>query len=448
MDPVGNVTTWIYDALDRVIEERDPLYWHGTDWWSMSDADILTLISTPTPVQAAPYGPSHITRYAYDGAGNLIEQIDRNGRRRTFQYDHRGNMLAEVWYDASDDVTPIRELVFTYDTAGNMLTAVDPDAEYVFTYDVMNRLTTMTVDYPWATNFDTFTLAYQYDAMGNVISATDSTGVAVRSTYDSRNRLDSRWWEGDQVDKIRADFAYNALGQLAHIARWADKERTTSAGSTDYAHDLAGRPKQIVYKNAADEVLAGYDYEFDFSGLLTKETLTHINAEYSRTASYGCDQRGQLISALYDNDQQDEWYTYDANGNRTGSYLHGNGYRTGPGNQLLSDGTFDYTYDHEGNMVTKTRITPVDGEVNYTEFVYDFHNRMIKVTQYSKEPGEGGIILHEQSNRYDSLERRIQMGADGDQTILVYDDFAFIANEWRDSRRTGEPRNGMCSPTR
>lgn len=414
MDPIGNVTTWIYDAFDRVIEERDPLYWDGTDWASMSDAQILTVISTPTAVPAAPYGPSHITRYAYDGADNLVEQIDRNGRRRTFEYDHRGNMLAEVWYDATDDVTPIRELVFTYDTAGNMLTAADPDAEYVFTYDTMNRLETMSVDYPWATNFDTFTLTYEYDAMGNVISTTDSTGVAVKSTYDSRNQLDSRWWEGDEVDNIRADFDYTATGQLAHVDRFADKERKTSAGSSDYAYDLAGRVRQITHKNAVDDVIANYDYEFDFSGLLTKETLTHINAAYNRTADYGYDQRGQLISALYDNEQEDEWYTYDANGNRTGSYLHGTGYRTGPGNQLLSDGTFNYTYDHEGNMVTKTRITSVEGEVNYTEYAYDFRNRMTNVTQYSKHPSEGGIILNEQSNRYDSLGRRISVLVDGD----------------------------------
>ncbi len=161
-----------------------------------------------------------------------------------------GTCSTEVWYDETDDVTPIRDLVFTYDTAGNMLTAVDPDAEYVFTYDTMNRLKTMAVDYPWSTTFDTFTLTYQYDAMGNVVSTTDSTGVAVKSEYDKRNRLESRWWEGDEVDNIRADFDYTAVGQLAHIDRWADKERTTSAGSTDYTYDLAGRVQEILHKNA------------------------------------------------------------------------------------------------------------------------------------------------------------------------------------------------------
>ena len=107
-DPVGNVTTWIYDALDRVIEERDPFYWEGTDWASMTDAEILALIGTPTPPETACLRglAGRFTRYAYDAAENLIEQIDRNGRRRTFDYDHQGNMLEEVWYDETDDVTP------------------------------------------------------------------------------------------------------------------------------------------------------------------------------------------------------------------------------------------------------------------------------------------------------------------------------------------------------
>ena len=26
-DPVGNITTWVYDELNRVVEERDPFYW-------------------------------------------------------------------------------------------------------------------------------------------------------------------------------------------------------------------------------------------------------------------------------------------------------------------------------------------------------------------------------------------------------------------------------------
>ena len=38
-----------------------------------------------------------------------------------------------------------------------------------------------------------------------------------------------------------------------------------------------------------------------------------------------------------------ENYSYDANGNRTNT-----GYATGPANQLLSDGKYNYVYDAPG----------------------------------------------------------------------------------------------------
>ncbi len=63
---------------------------------------------------------------------------------------------------------------------------------------------------------------------------------------------------------------------------------------------------------------------------------------------------------------------------------------------------------------------------------------MTKVTQYSKAPSEGGIILHEESYRYDALGRRIQVVSDGEETISVYDGQSFMANEWARFNAAGE----------
>ena len=63
--------------------------------------------------------------------------------------------------------------------------------------------------------------------------------------------------------------------------------------------------------------------------------------------------------------------TYDANGNRTGS-----GYTVGSGNRMLSDGTYDYTYDNEGNTTRRTCIA--DGSV--TDYTWDYRNRLTEVT--------------------------------------------------------------------
>jgi hypothetical protein len=48
----------------------------------------------------------------------------------------------------------------------------------------------------------------------------------------------------------------------------------------------------------------------------------------------------------------------------------------GPNNQLLSDGTYDYTYDAEGNRTSRTNIAT--GEV--TAYAWDYRNRLTQVT--------------------------------------------------------------------
>jgi RHS repeat-associated protein len=96
-----------------------------------------------------------------------------------------------------------------------------------------------------------------------------------------------------------------------------------------------------------------------------------------------------------------ESYSYDANGNRTLD-----GYVVGPGNRLSSDGTYDYTGDNEGNILTKTRIA--DGET--TEFTWDHRNRLTQVLVKAA----GGTVLKEERFTYDALDRRIGMWVDSD----------------------------------
>ena len=97
---------------------------------------------------------------------------------------------------------------------------------------------------------------------------------------------------------------------------------------------------------------------------------------------------------------------------------------TGPGNRLLSDGTYDYEYDDEGNLILRTEISG-PGAGNFREFEYDHRNRLVKVTD--RDPG--GPVTQVVEFAYDSLDRRIAktVDADGDEpevpgvTYFVYD---------------------------
>ena len=140
------------------------------------------------------------------------------------------------------------------------------------------------------------------------------------------------------------------------------------------------------------------------------------------------DLSGQLTNADHET-QSDESYEYDAAGNRVN-----NGSVIGPDNRVLSDGTFTYSYDNEGNLTRKTTIAT--GE--YTEFEFDPRNRLVRATTKSA----GGIILEEVTYTYDVFNRNIARTVDRDgagansaqTTFTVYDG----ANAWADFDAAGD----------
>jgi RHS repeat-associated protein len=98
---------------------------------------------------------------------------------------------------------------------------------------------------------------------------------------------------------------------------------------------------------------------------------------------------------------QDENYSYDANGNRTNS-----GYSTSSDNRLTSDGTYIYTYDDEGNLIQRV------GNGTTRTFSWDYRNRLTSVTE------NGATIA---TYTYDVMDRRITKSAAGSTTQFVYD---------------------------
>src|SRR5262249_13147516 len=107
--------------------------------------------------------------------------------------------------------------------------------------------------------------------------------------------------------------------------------------------------------------------------------------------NYSYDATGQLTGVT---GAHSESYSFDLNGNRTMS-----GYVTTTGNRLQTDGTYNYTYDQEGNMLTKTRIS--DGQS--WNFTWDYRNRLTDVVVKNAS----GTVLSSQHNTYDVFDRRI-----------------------------------------
>ena len=381
-DPVGNTTVFELDALNRLRVRRDPLL--------------------------------NETHYEYDEEGNVTQILDRNGQFRQFDYDQLDREAAEYWL--APDGTHIRTILSSYDAVGNLLAQSDPDSSYTWTYDALNRVTS-------EDNFGTPDLPHvmltrEFDKEGNRTSIFDNSGVRIDSAYSDRNELVSKLWYGGDIDEARVDFAYNERGERIATERFSDLAGLNRVGRSATSYDATGRESVITHRDGLENVIADYDYVYDFANQLTQES------HHGETIEYGYDLFGQLTSA----DRTvfaDESYTYDLNGNRISSHLHGSDYVTGPNNQLLSDGEFDYEYDDEGRLTRKTEVSTG----NVTEFTYDHRHRTTMIT----EKTAAGIILNDVRYTYDTLGRRIRSSTNGQVVNHLYAG----RNAWADFNAAG-----------
>jgi RHS repeat-associated protein len=93
-----------------------------------------------------------------------------------------------------------------------------------------------------------------------------------------------------------------------------------------------------------------------------------------------------------------ESYNLDLNGNRRTSGGVSQS-ASGTHNRLQTDGTFNYTYDNEGNTLTKTRIAT--GAV--TQFSWDHRNRLTAVRERA---GATAVVNKETIYAYDVFDRK------------------------------------------
>ena len=392
-DPLNNVTSYIYDDLGRVVEVRDPFY------------------NPATP-------EDHVTRYQYDSLGNITQSIDRNGLRTEFEYDHRNNLTLEQWFEGT---TLVAEDTYTYNAVGNLAEVVGENATYTYQYDSLNRLSEVVSVSAFS---PTTTISYVYDELGRITNRSDNLGVGIASSYDLRGRLTDLAWTGDSITDVSTSFSYNALGSLTEVSRFLASDPGSSTTTSEYVYDLAGRLTNVTHSDGGGALTAGYEYTFDFRSLVTNEVRTHADASFNETLEFTFDGRGQL-TATNSTLRSNEFYTYDANGNRLSSHLNAS-YTIGTNNQLLSDGDFTYAYDDEGNQISQTSIAT--GEV--TTYEYNHNNQLVRSTTTDID----GDVLTESVYAYDTFGRRVAEIVDGELTGFVYDG----ENVWADFNSSGE----------
>ncbi len=402
-DPLGHATQFSYDKLNRRTSSTDALG-QRTAWNFNAVGNVVSITDPAGNTTSYAYDPANrktsetnalgqARTFSYDAAGNLTTSTDRNGRVTRYTYDAIDRRTAEQWLDGVG--ASIRTFAYTYDAAGQMTAASDPDSNYAYTYDSLGRLTSAdNQGTPGAPRVQT---SYAFDAVGNVLSIVDTiNGVAQGAesrTYDALYRNTRITQTGIGVADKRIDFANAAASRLATLTRYADLDGSSLVATTAYTLDGANRLTRLAHTRGA-ATLARYAWTFDAADRITWQT------SLDGTNAYTYDDTDQLASATYTY-QSTENYTYDATGNRAGPDV-----QTGQDNRLLADRAYGYEYDAEGNLVRRTETATG----NVAEYTWDYRNRLTRVTFKDAS----GAIASQSDYAYDVNNRRIAVSVDPD----------------------------------
>ena len=392
----GGTTTYAYDAHSRLLALTDPD--HNTTSYGYDNANRVTTVTDPM---------GHVTTTARDVVGNVTGVTDRDNRTITYAYDADNREVAETWYPAGGGAA-LRTVTMAYDADGRLTSIKDPSSDYAYTYDKDGRV--LVVDNAGTPGMPRVLLTYAYDPDGNRTSLADNSGGTATYAYDLAERLTGIGLAGTGLTAVQATMAYDTADRLTGLTRLSG---SAAVGSTTYAYDLADRLTGLTHANAAGGVIASYAYTLDTASRLTQEVRTWANpasggGTLADTLTYAYTNNNQLTGVAHTNGSfAGESFGYDANGNRNTT-----GYDTPTDNELTSDGTYTYSYDNEGNLVSKTAISGG----NQTLYTYDDRNRLTEVDQVV-----GGVHSTVATYTYDALGRQIGAAEGGAVRWTAYD---------------------------
>jgi YD repeat-containing protein len=459
-DPNQYKITYTHDTADRVLTETDPLgnvttYNYDADGnrTSVTDARSKTTTHAYDPLnrltsETAPDGG--VTSYTYDAVGNKLSDTNPRNKTTTYTYDIANRLTSET--------TPLgNKTTYSYDANSNRIKTVAPrgnvlganpdDYDTLYTYDAAGRLLTETDPLGHTTTYD-------YDAVSNQTSVTDANNHVTTYTYDTDNQKTSttlplgRQWT----------YAYDPDGHPTTVVD-ANGNATPAQGdgTTTSTYDRAGRLSAIEYSDATPDVNFANDavgnriqitdgagtqtYTYDSVNRLTNVTRGADSFAYDHDLAGNITRRtypdGTVVDSTYDDDSrlaavasagQTTSYAYDPDGNLTQTTLPStNGYveertydragrltrvKNATGPTVLAD--FTVTLDPAGNPTQVVRTANLPGTTAYT---YDARDRLTEVCFQASCPGGSDPYIRW---TYDPVGNRLTEARPGGTTNSTY----------------------------
>jgi RHS repeat-associated protein len=327
-------------------------------------------------LQGITYADGSSERFSYDAVGNLTRSINRSGKDIDYTYNQDGLLIHKEYADGS-------AVSYGYDARGNLTSATDASGIISMTYDGADRLTR--IAYPSGRSLD-----FTYDAGGRRTQMVDQNGFAVNYAYDANGRLASLT---NTAGELITSYTYDAVGRLA-------RETNGNGTYTTYEYDAAGQLLHLVNHDDDGTVNSRFDYGYDALGRRTSMTTLEGTWQYEYDAT------GQLTGVTVP-DGRTIQYRYDAAGNRISVTDSGvsTSYSTNNLNQYTTVGNATFTYDADGNLISKT-----EGSNTWT-YTYDDENRLVGVT------APNGTWTYQ----YDALGNRIATIQNGQRTDYLLD---------------------------
>lgn len=269
---------------------------------------------TPDPSLGEP-----TVSFTYTATGKRASMTDASGTT-TYTYDTLDRLTTKA--------TPEGTLNYTYDAAGNLasMTSGDGNVSVSYTWDTLNRLSTVTDNKLTGTGSNTTT--YTYDSASNVVTVAYPNGVQSTLNYDQLNRLTS-----------------------------------LVTPTTGYLYQLGATGNRT---NVTENTGRSINWSYDGIYRLTNENISNDPSKANGSVSYGLDPVGNRLSAnsslsginsgslSFNPDDQILIESYDADGNTTATGGKSFVYDSEDRLKSMNGGAVTIVYDGDGNRVAKT----------------------------------------------------------------------------------------------
>ena len=358
INQLGQEIDNVYDGLNRLVQTTLPLG-NSTTFTYDNNNNVLSTVAAPVP--GSTLSPMTNT-CTYNPIWNKVASFtDGLGNTTTFTYDSSLGNLLQVTKPVVNSQTPI--IIYTYNNIGQVLTATDETGIIAqYNYDaITGNLLSVIHDYGTSPHLN-LTTTFTYDNVGNLLTVTDPNGNTTNNSYDALRRLTNVI----APDSAQSGFGYDANNNLLTKTNQINSSTTQTYTYTyNYSNQLvtsidpSSNTTTLTYDNLR-RLLTSKDpkgnvttYAYDPVSRIS--TITNANSVIEETKTYTAN---GLLASVADANSNSTTYTYD-------------GFDRLAVKTFPDSTTQNYTYDANSNILSL--ITRIGNSITYT---YDTLNRL------------------------------------------------------------------------